>query len=321
MRDRLLQLLTESTNSFISGQEISTKLGISRTAVWKHIEELRKNGYELEAVPRRGYRITHTPDLANADEIKARLHTKKMGHSIIYKKEVTSTQEVAHELARNGAEEGTVVVAETQQKGKGRLNREWHSPSGTGLWFSLILRPDVIPQKAPQLTLLTAVAVTEGIMEATGIQAQIKWPNDILIDDKKTAGILTEMQSEPDRVQAVIIGIGLNINQQAEHFPAELLTKATSLALENDGTTFQRADVISAILKRIEQWYFHFLQYGFKEIRKRWESLAVTIGKEITAVTMTKTVSGLAEGITEDGVLLLKKQDGTTEYIYSADID
>ncbi|MDQ0299411.1 BirA family biotin operon repressor/biotin-[acetyl-CoA-carboxylase] ligase [Salibacterium salarium] len=320
MRDRLLQLLT-ATDSFVSGQEISTKLGISRTAVWKHIEELRKNGYELEAVPRKGYRLTHAPDLASIDEIKASLHTEHFGTSIVYKKKVTSTQEVAHELARNEAEEGTVVVAETQYKGKGRMNREWHSPSGTGLWFSLIVRPDIIPQKAPQLTLMTAVAVTEGIMEATGIQAQIKWPNDILIDGKKIAGILTEMQSEPDRVQAIIIGIGLNINQQVEHFPEELLPKATSLALENDGVTYQRAVVISAILKRLEQWYFHYLQHGFKEVRERWESLAVTIGKQIKASTMKETVSGIAEGITEDGVLLLKKQDGTIEYIYSADID
>ncbi|WP_158735360.1 biotin--[acetyl-CoA-carboxylase] ligase [Alteribacillus sp. YIM 98480] len=320
MRGKLLQLLMRTSNSFVSGQEISENLGISRTAVWKHIEELRKNGYELEAVPRKGYRLTHTPNHATADEIEAILSTENIGKNIIYKKEVTSTQALAHDMARNDASEGTLVVADHQQKGKGRLGREWHSPPGTGLWFSLILRPDIPPQKAPQLTLLTAVAVTEGINEAAGIEAQIKWPNDILIDGKKTAGILTEMQSEPDRVQAVIVGIGININQQPEHFPEQLLSKATSLSIAKENKIFSRAKVIAAILERFEEWYSQYLTDGFEQVRKRWEKLAVTIGKEITATTVTKTVEGLAQGITEDGVLLLKKKDGQIEHIYSADI-
>ncbi|SDH41829.1 biotin--[acetyl-CoA-carboxylase] ligase [Alteribacillus bidgolensis] len=320
MRGKLLQLLMRTSNTFVSGQEISENLGISRTAVWKHIEELRKNGYELEAVPRKGYRLTHTPNHATADEIEAILSTENIGKNIIYKKEVTSTQALAHDMARNDASEGTLVVADYQQKGKGRLGREWHSPPGTGLWFSLILRPDIPPQKAPQLTLLTAVAVTEGINKAAGIEAQIKWPNDILIDGKKTAGILTEMQSEPDRVQAVIVGIGININQQPEHFPELLLSKATSLSIAKENKIFSRAKVIAAILERYEDWYYQYLIDGFEQVRKRWEELAVTIGKEITATTVTKTVEGLAQGITEDGVLLLKKKDGQIEHIYSADI-
>ncbi|MFB4163389.1 biotin--[acetyl-CoA-carboxylase] ligase [Alteribacillus sp. JSM 102045] len=321
MRGKLLQLLMKTSNTFISGQEISENLGISRTAVWKHIEELRKNGYQLEAVPRKGYRLLHTPNHASADEIEALLTTNKIGKNIIFKNEVTTTQELAHELARNDASEGTIIVADQQLQGKGRLGREWHSPPGTGLWFSLILRPDVPPQKAPQLTLLTAVAVTEGIYEAAGIEAEIKWPNDILIDGRKTAGILTEMQSEPDRVQAVIIGIGLNINQQPEHFPDELLSKATSLSIAKGNKIFQRANVIAAILGRFESWYYQYLNHGFDQVRKRWEALAVTIGKEITATTVTKTVKGTAEGITDDGVLLLRKMNGEIEHIYSADIE
>ncbi|WP_035710588.1 biotin--[acetyl-CoA-carboxylase] ligase [Salibacterium aidingense] len=321
MRDKLLQLLEGASDTFISGQEISRQLGITRTAVWKHMEELRKNGYEVEAVPRKGYRLTHTPNLASADEIKARLTTSRLGTFITYKQEVASTQEVAHQLSREGAPEGTVVAADTQIKGKGRLNREWYSPSGTGLWFSLILRPDIIPQRAPQLTLMTAVAVTEGIHAATGLHPQIKWPNDILMEGKKTAGILTEMQSEPDRVQAVIIGIGLNINQRKDQFPEELRDKATSLAEENGGGSFYRADIIAAVLERMEYWYYHYLDYGFSDIRRRWEELAVTIGSQITAISVSKTVTGLAEGITDDGVLLIKKADGSIEQIYSADID
>lgn len=318
MRSRLLQLLRKSAHSFISGQEISRQLGVSRTAVWKHIEELRKNGYELEAVPRKGYRLVSEPDRAGEDEIKAKLHTDIFGQHIVYKEEVTSTQEEAHELSRNGAEEGTVVIADEQLKGKGRLGRQWLSPPGSGLWFSTILRPDIPPQKAPQLTLLTAVAVCEGIREATGLDPQIKWPNDILLNGKKVAGILTEMQSDPDRVQAVIVGIGVNINQDS--FPKEIVAIATSLRVESGGIMYSRADIISVLLKRYEHWYEHYLKHGFSDVKKRWESLTFTIGKKITATTMNKTVVGTAAGITDDGVLILKNDDGTVEYIYSADI-
>ncbi|SFP42661.1 biotin--[acetyl-CoA-carboxylase] ligase [Salibacterium halotolerans] len=321
MRDKLLQVLEDTADAYVSGQQISRKLGISRTAVWKHIEELRKNGYEIEAAPRKGYRLTHTPNRVSADEIKARLHTNTFGQRLFYKEEVTSTQEEAHELAGKHEPEGTVVAADKQVKGKGRLDRPWLSTPGTGLWFSIILRPDIRPQYAPQLTLLAAVAVTEGISSATGLDPCIKWPNDILLNGKKTAGILTEMQSDPDRVQAVIIGIGLNINHETDDFPPDLQSKATSLALENNGAAFHRADITASVLKSMEQWYETYLTEGFASIRRRWEELAVTIGTRVRAVSRSKTVEGYAEGITEDGVLLLKQSDGTIEKIYSADID
>ncbi|SFE34484.1 biotin--[acetyl-CoA-carboxylase] ligase [Alteribacillus iranensis] len=317
MRSKLLQLLRQ-TNGYISGQEISKQLGISRTAVWKHMEELRKNGYELEAVPRKGYRLLNDPNRAGEDEIKAKLQTQTLGQEIIYKNEVTSTQEEAHEAARKGAAEGTIIVADRQLKGKGRLGRKWESPPGSGLWFSLILRPPIPPQEAPQLTLLTAVAVTEAVTEATGLQPQIKWPNDILLNGKKVAGILTEMQSDPDRIQAVIVGIGININQM--EFPEELSDIATSLKQESEGTTYSRADFIAILLSRYEYWYHHYLKHGFLDVKKRWEALTFTIGKKIKATTVTKTLIGTAVGITDDGVLLLKKEDGEIEHIYSADI-
>ncbi|MFB5661700.1 biotin--[acetyl-CoA-carboxylase] ligase [Alteribacillus sp. HJP-4] len=320
MRDKLLKLLDDPSTEYVSGQEISTKLGISRTAVWKHIEELRKNGYQLEAVPRKGYKLTHTPNVASADEVKSRLNTTTIGKDIIFKKELPSTQKLAHDMARNEAEEGTVIVADQQLEGKGRLGRSWHSPAGTGLWFSIILRPDVPPHHAPQLTLLTAVAAAEGIESATGVKAEIKWPNDILFKGKKIAGILTEMQSDPDKVQAVIVGIGMNVNQEKHQFPSELSDKATSLAIEA-GRTFHRADVIAAILERYEYLYFYYLKEGFEGVRKRWEALAVTIGKNITARTVAKTFTGRAKGITDDGVLMLETASGRIEYIYSADIE
>ncbi|MFC5714250.1 biotin--[acetyl-CoA-carboxylase] ligase [Thalassorhabdus alkalitolerans] len=320
MRGKLIQVLTEAGNEFTSGQYLSEQLGISRTAVWKHIEELRKSGYELEAVPRKGYRLLFTPDTVSAEEISSRLTTSIMGAQVHYEKSVPSTQEVAHKLARDGAAEGTVIVADEQTKGKGRLGREWFSPPGTGLWFSLLLRPDIPPQQAPQLTLLTAVAVIEGIEEATGVKAEIKWPNDLLVQGRKIAGILTEMQSEPDRVQAVIVGVGINVNQEKSSLPEDLQSIATSLAIEK-GTPFHRADVLTSVLKRYEYWYQHFLHEGFDRVRRRWEALAISFGQKITARTVQGAEYGTAKGITDDGVLILEKEDGEIKYIYSADIE
>ncbi|MDA3130168.1 biotin--[acetyl-CoA-carboxylase] ligase [Aliibacillus thermotolerans] len=321
MRGKLLQLLSQSKDRFLSGQQISDMLHISRTAVWKHIEELRKNGYEIEAVPRKGYRLRYMPNLASTDEIKSKLQTKAIGRHIVYKKEVTSTQDIAHQLVQEGAEEGTIVIADKQTKGKGRLGRPWHSMEEKGLWFSIILRPDIPPQVAPQLTLLTAVAVQEGLERATDLPVEIKWPNDILLRGKKIAGILTEMHSELDRIQAIVVGIGLNVNQQKTDFPEELSAVATSLSMEANGKVFQRSDVIVSVLEKYEHWYYKYLDQGFFPIKKRWEQLATTIGKEITAKTMRKEVQGIAEGITDEGVLLIRKKDGTLESVYSADID
>lgn len=319
MRDKLLALLNGSNGFYVSGQEISDKLGISRTAVWKHIEELRKKGYKINAVTKKGYKIEYTPNSITADEINAHLETKAFGRIIHSFDQVASTQIPAHETAREEAPEGTIVVAEEQLKGKGRLGRSFHSSKGTGLWCSLILRPSFPPQQAPQLTLLTAVAIAEGVRKVTGLPVDIKWPNDLLISGKKIAGILIEMQSDPDEIHAVIVGFGLNINQKKEDFPEEIQDRATSLALEGN-QSYNRAVLLAEILKEYEYWYFKMLDEGFDPVRGRWESLAVTIGKQITAVTSKKTLQGLAKGITKDGVLLLETADGKMEYIYSADI-
>ncbi|MGX1724962.1 biotin--[acetyl-CoA-carboxylase] ligase, partial [Bacillus haynesii] len=191
LRKKLIQLFTEADGEFISGQKISEELGCSRTAVWKHIEDLRKSGYELEAVRKLGYKMIKKPDKITEDEIWLGLKTKKMGQTIHFQDVVPSTQKIAHELANNGAPEGTIIVADKQTEGRGRMARAWHSPEGNGIWMSIILRPEMPVQKTPQLTLLAAVAIVQAIEEQTGIAAEIKWPNDILINGKKVVGILT----------------------------------------------------------------------------------------------------------------------------------
>ncbi|MBB5323376.1 BirA family biotin operon repressor/biotin-[acetyl-CoA-carboxylase] ligase [Anoxybacillus tepidamans] len=318
-RKKLLELFSEAKGDFISGQKISDILGCSRTAVWKHIEDLRKEGFELEAVRRLGYRIVSTPDKITANEIRLGLKTEVLGQVIHYEEEVTSTQKIAHQLAQEGAAEGTLVVSELQTAGRGRMDRKWFSPKGTGVWMSLILRPPIPPQKTPQLTLLTAVAIAQAIQEVTGLVPDIKWPNDILINGKKCVGILTELQADPDRVHSVIIGMGLNVNHERDQFPEELRDIATSLAIEK-GEKIKRAKLIQEILTKMETLYRQYLQHGFLPIKLLWEGYAISIGKEITARMLNGTIRGVARGITEEGVLMLEDADGVVHYIHSADI-
>ncbi|QPA32962.1 biotin--[acetyl-CoA-carboxylase] ligase [Thermaerobacillus caldiproteolyticus] len=318
-RKKLLELFSEAKGDFISGQKISEILGCSRTAVWKHIEDLRKEGFELEAVRRLGYRIVNTPDKVTANEIQLGLKTETLGRYIHFEEEVTSTQTIAQKLAYEGAKEGTLVVAEQQIAGRGRMARNWFSPKGTGIWMSLILRPPIPPQKAPQLTLLTAVAIAQAIQDVTGLVPDIKWPNDILINGKKCVGILTELQAEPDRIHSVIIGMGINVNQTVEQFPEDIRAIATSLAIEK-GEKIKRAELIQEILFKIEMLYRQYLQHGFRPIKLLWEGYAISIGKEITARTLSGTLRGMALGITDEGVLMLEDADGNIHYIHSADI-
>ncbi|WP_445492230.1 biotin--[acetyl-CoA-carboxylase] ligase [Niallia sp. 03133] len=319
LRKRLLEAFTSRPDQYISGQELANVLGCSRTAIWKHIEELRKDGFALEAVRKKGYRILNGPKKIIPDEIRFGLKTKSIGRSIYYEETVESTQKIAHKLSIEGAENGTLVVAEEQLGGKGRLNRQWHSPKFKGIWMSLLLRPNIPLMHAPQLTLLTAVAVVQGIEEITGVQAQIKWPNDLLINGKKVTGILTEMQAESDRIQSVIIGIGINVNQELGDYPEDIQSIATSLAIETK-EIWNRAQIIQAILMQIEKLYTLFLENGFYPIKLLWESYAVSIGKKVTARTLAGNMQGIALGITDDGVLLLKDENGETHHIYSADI-
>ncbi|GAE25048.1 biotin-protein ligase [Halalkalibacter wakoensis JCM 9140] len=320
MKEKLLKIFAEHSDQFVSGEKISQQLGCTRTAVWKHIDELRKNGYELESAPRKGYRLIRKGDGIHSHEVKVGLTTKRIGHEITYFDETDSTQYTAHKLAQEGAKEGHVVIANEQTKGKGRLGRQWFSRKGTSVSMSLILRPELPPQKTPQLTLLTAVSVVRGLKKATGIDCDIKWPNDILINGKKLVGILTEMQADPDRVNSIIIGIGMNINQHHDDFTPEIRELATSVALVK-GKNVDRAKIIAAVLNEFEQLYDLYIERGFDLIRPLWEAHSVSVGTFIYARTMREVIYGFAKGITEDGVLLLEDEKGKVHEIYSADIE
>jgi len=320
IREKLLQIFKESGEQFLSGEEISKKLGVSRTAVWKHIEELREEGYVFEAVRRAGYRLVSTPDVILPEEISVGLETNHFGKTIYFFPSIDSTNNKCHELAKEGAPHGTLVVAEEQVGGKGRLGRVWFSPKGKNIIMSLILRPNLEIQRCPQLTLLTAVAIVEVLQEDYGIDAHIKWPNDVLIKGKKICGILTELNAEADRINWVIIGVGINVNVEEEDFPPQVLEVATSLRLEK-GEKLYRVPLMQKILKRMEELYELYEGEGFLPIKNRWEKQAITIGKTVTIRTLQETFTGKAEGINDSGVLLVRKPDGTLKQVYSADVE
>ncbi|MEH7303501.1 biotin--[acetyl-CoA-carboxylase] ligase [Neobacillus drentensis] len=320
IRKELLDAFTNAGDDFLSGQHLAELIGCSRTAVWKHIEELRKEGFKLDAVRNKGYRILKTPEKITADEIRLGLTTTLMGRNIHYEESVESTQKIAHRLASEDAPEGTIIIAEEQLAGRGRMARKWHSPKYTGIWMSMLLRPNMPLSNAPQLTLLTAVATVQAIEEMTDVIPEIKWPNDILINGKKVTGILTELQAEADQIHSIIIGIGINVNQKKDDFPSELQEIATSLFIENK-VSVSRAELIRSILKHFEKLYTVYLEKGFLPIKLLWEGYAGSIGKYIKARTLTTTIEGKALGITDDGVLKLEDESGFIHHIYSADIE
>lgn len=318
MKEQILKIFKESGGEFVSGESLSQALQCSRTAIWKHIEELRDEGYEFEAVRRSGYRLVSVPDVPFPEEVKSGLQTRILGQEVHFFSSIDSTQNELHTLAKEGAPEGTVVIADQQLGGKGRLGRVWHSPPGSGVSMSILLRPKLELHRCPQLTLLAAVAIVEAIREQTGLPVMIKWPNDLLLNGKKICGILTELNAESDCINYLIIGIGINVNTPA--FPEELNSIATSLAMEKKESV-QRVALIQNLLERLEELYFLYLEEGFAPIKSRWESYAISIGKRVTIRQLSGSMTGLALGIDDTGVLLVQKDDGGLEKIYSADIE
>ncbi|MDC3424771.1 biotin--[acetyl-CoA-carboxylase] ligase [Aquibacillus sp. 3ASR75-11] len=318
-RNDLIELLEKNKDDYVSGQELSRQLNISRTAVWKHMKELEKDGYMIEAVSRKGYRITQFPSKLSPNTIQWGLHTNWIGKKIIHREQVDSTQIIANQLAREGAEHGTIVIADEQTAGKGRMSRPWHSAKGKGIWMSIVLRPNMMPQHAPQLTLLTATVLAECIDHYMGVRPSIKWPNDIFIHGKKTAGILTEMQAEQDRIQYVVLGIGINVNQDEHDIPPELRSIATSVKQETN-QEWDLRESIQHILSGFEVSYEHYMANGFAHIKQTWEKYGYRIGETVTVETLQRTWQTVIVGIAEDGALLIKEEDGNVDKLYSAEI-
>ena len=304
----------------VSGAELAEKLGVSRAAIWSRIEELRRLGYDIEAGPHFGYRLVSVPDVLHADDLLARLHkTKIIGRDIRVFEQTTSTNDVIEKLARDGVKEGVAVFAESQTKGRGRLGRKWISPTHKGLWFSLLLRPNLRPQEATQLTVASATALRRAIHSETGLNPEIKWPNDILVRGRKVAGILTEMSAELDRIQQIILGIGVNVNTSASEFQPELRKLATSLKIES-GKAISRADLATAILYELDCDYARVCAGGFTALADEWEAHCTTIGRNVTIQIGGRRLCGRAESLSDDGALLLRTEHGRLEPITGGDV-
>ena len=319
-RNKLIKLLAETNSTYVSGQQLSDELQISRAAIWKHMKKLEEDGYKIEGKTKKGYRIREYPEKTSENTLQWGLRTDWLGGQIIHKTTVTSTQHVAHQLAREHAPHGTIVIADEQTEGKGRMNREWYSSKYKGVWMSIILRPKILPYLAPQLTLLTATVIAEVFAEKLGVTPQIKWPNDVLINQKKTAGILTEMQAEQDQIQYIVIGMGININQTIQDIPEELRDRATSLYIVTEQERSIK-DVIQQILQTFEPAYDNYLANGFATARKKWGSFGFKIGQAIKINTLKKSWTAKFKGIAEDGALLIENTNGESQKLYSAEID
>lgn len=303
----------------VSGADLAEQLAISRAAVWARIDELRQAGYEIEAGPHFGYRLVNSPDALHADDLLARLGgtTKVIGRDIRVFEETTSTNDVIEKLARDGVKEGAVVFAESQTKGRGRLGRKWSSPTHKGLWLSILLRPKLSPQETTQLTVASATALRRAIKKVTGVAADIKWPNDLLIDGKKVVGILTEMSAEVDRVRHVILGIGVDVNQT--DFPPELRAIATSLKAEA-GEEISRAELAVEILRELDFDYARICTGEFAAVADEWETGCGTIGKSVSVQMGSRLVRGIAEALDDDGALLVRTEHGHLERVIGGDV-
>ncbi len=314
MKERILDYLKKE-HEYLSGDEIAARLGISRQGLWKHIQDLKDLGYDIVAVPHLGYRLESSPDRLFALDVAHGLNTKFIAKKIHYFDYLSSTMDLAMQLGIQAAPNGTLVLAESQTKGRGRLGRSWASPKYKGIYLSLILRPKISPSASPVLTLLSAVSICEAIKNIVGLDAQIKWPNDVFIYNKKIAGILTEMNAEVDKVNFVVIGIGLNVNNDKK----SLIAQATSLK-EQAGQSLSRVMLLQELLRRIEINYSLLEDKGAQAIIDKWRNFSLTLGKRVKVSCQDKYIEGQAVDVDKDGALLIRKDSGLIQKVFSGDV-
>jgi len=314
MKEKILDYLDKG-HDYVSGDQISRHLGISRQALWKHIQELKDLGYEILAIPHLGYRLQSCPDRLFAFEVSRNLHTKFTGKTIHYFDYLSSTMDLAMQLGMRSSAAGTLVLAESQTKGRGRLGRVWFSPKYKGIYFSLILRPEISPADSPILTTLAAVSITEAVKQNLGLESQIKWPNDLFMNKKKYAGILTEMNAEMDKINFVVMGAGINVNNDNK----SLIAQSTSLK-EQLGQAVNRVSLLQEILKKTEENYFLLRSKGNEAIINKCRSLSSTLGKRVKIYCRDKHIEGSAVDIDKDGGLLVRKETGLIQKVMSGDV-
>ena len=317
MKDKVLEILKEN-KEYISGEKISNILVVSRTAVWKNINSLKEDGYEIDSVSRKGYKLISSPDLLSYQEIEPYLNTKFIGRNIQYFDTIDSTNKKVKTIAETSSD-GTVVISEEQTLGRGRLGRNWSSPKGKSLLISVLIKPNIDPSKVSNITLVGAVALVKAL-EYFDIEGLIKWPNDIIINGKKIAGILTELSAEINQVNYVVMGIGVNLYTNEEEFPEDIRHKAGSI-LSETGKTINRKKFTGKFLNCFEKYsQEYFLGNNFDEVIKISKERSILMGKEVKIVGRDYSYEAKVLDITEKGHLLIEKKDGSKEEIYSGEV-
>ncbi len=327
MKQELLEILCKNPYEFISGEELSKQLSVSRTAIWKHIKELRKRGYDIRSSTNKGYAIFSMVDTYDMKIIKENLNTKIIGKHLIYFEEIDSTNSRAKILAAQGCEDGTAIIANVQTLGRGRLGRQWVSAGDKGIWMTVVLRADIEPELSGLVTLGASVAVVDAIKKVTGIETHIKWPNDIVANGKKLCGILCEMSAEPDRINYLVVGLGINVYHQKGDFPDEIDEIATSLRQMGYITSKEinptkqnlRNRLAAEILNQLEEIYFILRKDKGYDIISKWKSVSAILGKEVKVTFRDRIITGTAVDITHLGELKVIDNSGTEIIVRSGE--
>lgn len=316
---KILESLRRHPDTHVSGATLASRLGISRTSVWKHIQALRSKGYHIDTHPRRGYRLNAAPNLLLPEELLPRLHTRSLGRVYHHLTQTTSTNDQALALALQGAPHGTLVAAEEQTHGRGRLQRPWTSSAHHGIYLSLLLRGPFSFDRAPQVTMVSALSLTRLIRNKWGLEAWTKWPNDVLIEGRKVAGILTEAKSDQDQVHFLVMGVGINVNHQAGDLAGPFRYPATSLAMEL-GRGLARAELLAAYMDSFEEDFERWSREGFDAFSQEWESTSWILNRTITLKGAHSVVSGKVVGFSSEGALRLLQHDGRETLVWAGDV-
>jgi BirA family biotin operon repressor/biotin-[acetyl-CoA-carboxylase] ligase len=315
--DRILSIFKQRKNTYVSGEELSRVLGISRAGIWKHIKKIKEQGYTIIASPHLGYRLVSVPDRLIPTEVQYELNTHIIGKKIYSYQILDSTNDTAQALAIKGAEQGTVVIAESQSRGRGRLGRPWASPKGKGIYLSVILNPKLPPSATSKITLLASVATAMAIRRISSLPSLIKWPNDIIIKNKKVSGILTEIAAQPDTIKFLILGIGINVNT-----PKELLPPGATSISQELGQSISRIILVQELLRQIEKYYLLFNHKGFEAIISEWQNLSATLGSRVKVTDLENFYEGQAIGIDKmTGGLIVREDNGFTHTVLSGDVE
>ncbi|BEP30171.1 biotin--[acetyl-CoA-carboxylase] ligase [Helicovermis profundi] len=319
MKEKIISILKEHKNKFVSGEEISNLLGVSRTSIWKVLKQLKASGYNIESAPKKGYKLLDDKNIYSKEEITLLLKSKGSNvEEVFYFDSINSTNEYAKEIGRNSNMENVLVISDIQTDGKGRLGRKWLSSESSGVWMSLLLKPNLNPTDASKITQIASAAIVTAIEEFYNLNVGIKWPNDIIINGKKIAGVLTEMNSELGEINFIVVGIGINVNTKS--FPEEISDIASSLFLES-GLEIDRKKIIEKVIYYFYKFYNEYIKNKeFNEVLDINKKKSVTLNRDVFIIRRNETFEAYAYDLNRDGELMVRDKDGKESVVFYGEV-